>query len=443
MKKFCFVFICQQGELEQKAMLLAASLKENLRCDYELVAAIPTPKSLWGEISPLTKKLMKQFEIRTENITNEIDVNYPIGNKVSCFKIQTDADKIVFLDSDILCMKPFSPDEYFTAQFCATPINKPWFNEWKHVYELFNIPYPTERFRTKFTNDEILPCYNAGLIVVDNGLNFSEEWIKCCKKIDSAEHITDKRPWLDQIALPIAVKKMNLTYKVLGTNFNYPHLLPIVAEIPFFHHFPRPAYILNEEIVHNFIKHLIEKYPLLKENCELLPDLKPLIIPDSEKRYLNILRIIKGKLYRNLSRIKGNSYWRLYSFQNSINNSHNAMITGIPRSGTSYLCKLLDSVENTVVINEPDEVRWIISDSSKLWRLRAFYNIIRNKINNNKPIQNKTHNGKIIEDTSKKDISSFSYQKVSSKDFTLITKNTLAYLAVLPQIIKEYPQMPH
>ena len=171
--KFCFVFICQKGELELKSMLLAASLKENLRGDYELVAAIPQPKSVWGEISPLTKKLIKQFEIRTVDITNEIDVTYPIGNKLSCFGIQTDADKIVFLDSDIICMKPFSPEKHFKGQFCATPINQPWFNEWKQVYELFDLPYPTERFKAKFTNDQIWPCYNAGLIVVDNGLDFS------------------------------------------------------------------------------------------------------------------------------------------------------------------------------------------------------------------------------------------------------------------------------
>ncbi len=440
--KFCFVFICQKGELELKSMLLAASLKENLHGDYELVAAIPEPKSFWGEISPLTKKLIKQFEIRTVGIKNEIDVNYPIGNKLGCFKIPTDADKIVFLDSDMLCLKPFSPEEHFTEQFCASPINQPWFNEWKHVYELFNIPYPTERFLTKFTNEEILPSYNAGLFAVDNGLNFSEEWIECCKIIDKAEHIVDKRPWLDQIALPVVVKRLNLKCKVLDKKFNYPHSLPIVAETPFFHHFPYPLNILNEEIIHDFIKHLTKKYPLLKESCKLLPGLKPLFVPDRKKLLVDPIRRTKEKLFRSLSGIRKKSYWRYHSLINNNNNHRNAIITGIPRSGTSYLCKLLDSIENTVVINEPDEVRWVISDSSKLWRLGAFYHIIRNNVNNGKAIKNKTINGKIIEDTSKMADSCYSVPDVSNTDFTLITKNTLAYLAVLPQIINKYPKMP-
>ncbi len=440
--KFCFVFICQKGELELRSMLLAASLRENLRGNYEIVAAVPEPKSLWGEISPLTKKLIEQFEIRTASIYNEIDTNYPIGNKASCFNIQTDADKIVFLDSDVLCLKPFLPEEHFTEQFCASPINRPWFNEWKHAYELFNILYPTERFRAKLTNEEILPCYDAGLIAVDNGLDFSKEWIECCRIIDKTEHIVDKRPWLVQIALPIVVKRLKLKYKVLDTKFNHPHLLPIAAEMPFFHHFPYPTNILNEKRVHGFIKYLAKKYPLLKENCKLIPGWKLFFVPDLIKQVGRPIKKTTKKIFRGLSNVKEISYWRYYSLKGNINNHRNAIITGIPRSGTSYLCRLLDSVENTAVINEPDEIMRVISDSSKLWRLGAFYNIIRNKIKCGQEIKHKTYNGEIIEDTSKMNKSSYSLPKISGTDFTLIIKNPLAYLAVLSQIIEQYPQMP-
>jgi hypothetical protein len=440
--KFCFVFICQKGELELKSMLLAASLRENLRGDYELVAAIPEPKSVWGEISPLTKKLLKLFDVRTENVKNEIDINYPIGNKVSCFNIKTDADKIVFLNSDIICLKPFSPDDHFTEQFCSTPINKPWFNEWKQVYELFNMPYPKERFRTRLTNEKIWPCYNTGLIAVDNDLKFSKEWIECCKTIDKAKHIIDKRPWIDQIALPIAVKKLNLKCKILDIRFDHPHLLPIIAETPFFQYFPKPAYILNEEIVHKFIRYLMNKHPLLKENCKLLQSFKPLFYPDIIKKVGRPIKQTTKKIFQCLSNAKNNTYLRYNNLINETDNQRNAIITGIPRSGTSYLCRLLDFVEDTVVINEPDKIIWVTSDSLKLWRVGAYYNILRNKINSGKPIQNKTHNGIIIEDTSKMDNSSYSVVKVSSTDFILIIKNTLAYLAVLPQIIENYPEMP-
>ena len=40
--EICFVFVCQQGELELKALLLALSLKRHLRFHAELVAAVPS-----------------------------------------------------------------------------------------------------------------------------------------------------------------------------------------------------------------------------------------------------------------------------------------------------------------------------------------------------------------------------------------------------------------
>ena len=122
MKKYGFVFICQQGELEIKSMLLATSLKRYLRCEYELVAAIPEPATRWGSISKNTLDLIQTLGVRTAPVINRINENYPIGNKVACLGIETQAEKIVFLDSDILCLREFAPE--FNAPFHAKPDEK-------------------------------------------------------------------------------------------------------------------------------------------------------------------------------------------------------------------------------------------------------------------------------------------------------------------------------
>ncbi len=441
--KFCFVFICQKGELELKSMLLATSLRENIRGDYELVAAVPEPKSKWGEISAVTKKMIKQLDIRIENIRNEVDINYPIGNKVSCFKVKTNADKIIFLDSDIICMKPFLPKEHFNEQFCAKPVDKHWFNEWKHVYELFEIPYPKERFETTIDKKKILPYFNAGLIVVDNNIKFSEEWIKCCKIIDEAKNITDKRPWLDQIALPIVVKKKQLKCKILDNKYNYPihELVPIKSEIPFFCHYHYRYKIFQEKNVFKYMEYLIKKYPLLKKYAKILPEWRGLFYPYPIIKSKIFIKKILVITYFKIKNILENIYFMFYYNKNK-KQLKNAIITGIPRSGTSYLCKLLHSRKNTVVINEPEYIRTIVSRNKKLWRLKSMYNILRKKINSGKVVNNKIKNGKIIEDTAKTDTRTYSIHKVENRDFCLITKNTLAYLFALPQIINEYPEMP-
>lgn len=108
--KYCFIFVCQQGSLELESMLLAASLKRYLRCDYECVAAIPQPATQWGTVSEDTLVFMHDLGVRTVPITNRINENYPVGNKVACLGIDTPADKLIFLDSDILCGQEFSPD---------------------------------------------------------------------------------------------------------------------------------------------------------------------------------------------------------------------------------------------------------------------------------------------------------------------------------------------
>jgi len=82
--RYAFVFVCQAGEIEAKALLLAASLKNVLHCQYELIAAVPSPASIWGELSPDTRRQLDEFGVRIVPIENPIDPDYGIGNKLAC-----------------------------------------------------------------------------------------------------------------------------------------------------------------------------------------------------------------------------------------------------------------------------------------------------------------------------------------------------------------------
>ena len=271
MKKYCFVFICQQGELEIKSMLLATSLKRYLRCEYELVAAIPEPTSRWGSISKNTLDLIQTLGVRTAPVINRIDENYPIGNKVACLGIETQAEKIVFLDSDILCLREFAPE--FDAPFHAKPADLATFtdniSQWQPVYDLCQLSLPTERVISSTSGQLMLPYFNAGVIAVQNGLGFAQVWEACCQKIDAATSITKKRPWLDQIALPIAVNQLRLQYKCFDERFNYPaHLKPLpksTAFLPFLCHYHWHSIIRREPLLNDLVKELANAYPLLEK----------------------------------------------------------------------------------------------------------------------------------------------------------------------------------
>ena len=288
--KYCFVFVCQQGSLELKSMLLAASLKYYLRCDYECVAAIPQPATKWGTVSTDTLDFMHNLGVRSVPITNRVNDNYPIGNKVAALAIDTSADRLIFLDSDILCGREFCPDTVSLdlsstletvselsenkSGIFSTPISvvpsKILFTrdvkQWQQIYDLFDLPLPQWQVLCSGTNELMLPYFNAGVVAIQNGLGFAEMWEDCCRRIDVATSITHKYPWLDQLALPVAIARLNLTVEVLDDRFNYQvHSMPLPKDLPFFCHYHVPDWIRYEPRLNQLVNELANTYPLLKE----------------------------------------------------------------------------------------------------------------------------------------------------------------------------------
>lgn len=434
--KWSFVFICQAGELEIKSMLLAASLKHFLRCDYECVAAIPQPVSQWGQISASTQALMQTLGVRSVPITNPIDLNYPIGNKVACLGIESTADKIVFLDSDILCLREFSPKtqrelaEIFQAPFAAKPADLATFTRdaqsWQPVYELFQLPLPQWRVIATVSGELMLPYFNAGVIALSNGINFAPVWQQCCQQIDAQPTIANKRPWLDQIALPIAVSKLNLKHHCLDERFNYPaHLKPLPTHLPIWCHYHWPTVIRREPRLNQLVVKLATTYPQLKTLLLSSPPwaqlLQPYTLAKPSRRLFTLPRL---------------------KWSNSLKSSPEMIITGIPRSGTSYLCRLLHTIPDCVVINEPTQIFTPLTQELWPWSIATFYQELRRDILDGQPVENKIDNGQLIEDTAITDKRTLYQPQVSRTDFLLGTKNTLAYLARIPQLQQVLPQVP-
>lgn len=118
--------------------------------------------------------------------------------------------------------------------------------------------------------------------------------------------------------------------------------------------------------------------------------------------------------------------------------SNNLVITGIPRSGTSYVCALLNSVENTVLVNEPVEALQLLHNSSSR-TLAEYYAGTRDSILKGLPIQNKIVDGRFIEDTNENDVRKYYVPKVSNATFVFGSKNTFAYLVCLEKIRIQLP----
>lgn len=428
--KYSFVFICQQGELEIKSILLAASLKRFLRCDHELVAALPQPESRWGKPADATLHLLASLGVRQARITNPVDDGYPIGNKLACLNIETTADKIVFLDSDMLCLREFPHLPRFEQAFNAKPADLHTFGsvpgEWALVYASLGLDLPTVPVLATVSGQTMSPYFNAGMIAVRRDAGLGDVWVDCARAIDANPAIGNKRPWLDQIALPVAVARLGLAVDYLDERFNYPaHLKPLDGhDLPYFCHYHSPDVLRREPLANALVTELVSGYPALRSIIETVPEWRILLEPYTLKR-TTPLPFLRPSREADMRKAAAGA---------------EVLITGIPRSGTSYLCSILNKVRDCVVINEPAQIFPPLAGQVLPWGVPVHYRDLRRAILSGKPIENKLHNGEFIEDTAQVDTVEAYSPVVSRPDFLLATKNTLAYLARLPQLRRVMPR---
>jgi hypothetical protein len=119
------------------------------------------------------------------------------------------------------------------------------------------------------------------------------------------------------------------------------------------------------------------------------------------------------------------------------------VITGIPRSGTSLLCRLLDDQENSVAINEPSEAITGVGVRRYPAFLLELYARTRAEILSGRPIRNKVTGGRVRTDTRGGANRSELYQPlVQSPEFLLGTKDTLQYLSRLDTFRRALKGMP-
>ncbi|MDJ0707870.1 MAG: hypothetical protein QNJ46_31735 [Leptolyngbyaceae cyanobacterium MO_188.B28] len=270
---YAFTFVCQKGELEGLALILAASLKRSLKCKYELIAAVPSPTDKWGELSKETYHLLAQMSVRIEYITNPISGEKQgdfLTNKIYCFKIPTTMDKLVFVDSDILCLREFRGDVLLDAPFSAAPTFLATGQNWDKVYETMGLPFPKTTMKALFSEDLQPPYFNSGFVAVDAQLaeELAGTWLDCFHHLDESGILTNNLYFREQMSLAVAVIKMGLQYNVLDENYNFwVRARPLdVKALPYFLHYtwPNPP-IYNQPVLKSLVRSLIAEYPSMKQ----------------------------------------------------------------------------------------------------------------------------------------------------------------------------------
>ncbi|WP_235425744.1 sulfotransferase [Cellvibrio mixtus] len=406
------MFVCQKGELELKSLFLAWSIKKNANSqDNKLYAAVPEYKD-WGHIGTVTKEIFKILNVEIITFNPTFGHSYPIGNKIDALELLPDEKPGCFIDSDIVCLSDFDLEKDLAQyDFLAKPADmNTWGSEleWEYLYNFFGLPKPSRRVRQTVTNNLSWPYFNAGFIVTKQPGLLAKEWKKIAQKVQSDSNVTQKNPWLDQITLPLAVQSVfENSWMQLQEKFNYPaHQRTLSEGEVIFCHYHWPGVILRESRLRVLFNDFINSYPKLRASFSELITWKKLFNP-------------KYPLSKSPAE-----------------KEQNFLITGIPRSGTSFVSSLLHSQKNWVVINEPTEIFDHLQNRTDASGIALYHAECREKIISNEPIINKIENGKVIEDTAIKDERNYYSPVIENADFRLGSKNTMAYMAALPYLLK-------
>jgi hypothetical protein len=160
---------------------------------------------------------------------------YPHGNKIiACTLAEAaagpDVQRITFLDTDMLCRSDFARHIPLNNLVMAVPEGVPtWgksLHEWTRAYAYFDLPLPEDRITlVRGRKIPFVPYFNAGCVSFPcgeaaNGKRFAAAWNETARLFDHCP-IAEKRPWLDQITLPLTFYRCGFAWAELHERFNY------------------------------------------------------------------------------------------------------------------------------------------------------------------------------------------------------------------------------
>jgi hypothetical protein len=214
-------FVCQHGPIEAKAVLLAASIRAHLEPQIELIAAHPRNA---GDLSVETTQALKHLDAHIRPIRNPLHADYPIGHKLVALALTAGPGLGIFLDSDILAMR--RPTVWPTA-LGMVPASRNHHDRrvWERAYGNFGLLPPKAKAPPILTGDATAPYFNAGMIAVPGPLvsRLATTWINTALKLDGDHAIPlgSKRPYLDQLSIPIAAARIGHQIEPLDPDWNF------------------------------------------------------------------------------------------------------------------------------------------------------------------------------------------------------------------------------
>lgn len=221
--KIALIYVIDPPALTIQAILLSASVRRHLP-DADLIAYCPEEKI--NQVPPQMREYLAHTgtHIATMPTEGSFAPRYKQGNKLLAAAQPRAHDFTIFLDTDIVVWQPFDlAGMVEPGAVSAAPEGRyTWGKKaghWETAYGVFGLTVPEDRVKLVRTGAMSPPYFNAG--VVGFPTEFGKLWLETAQELDRSTHaVSGRRPWLDQIALPIAMRRAGLSHKHLDDRFN-------------------------------------------------------------------------------------------------------------------------------------------------------------------------------------------------------------------------------
>lgn len=205
------------------ACVLLASIRKHFSEPIKVVGYCPEHKMHQLHPSVLKAHEMLGGEIRPMKVEGMWDTPYPHGNKILAALQPRDTEFSAFLDSDIMFLRPNDPGNLIRPGHvsCSAAAWMGWTDQsvWDRIYKVFDMPIPEERIKLMRNRGKVIPYFSSGLVTFPEsegpGGRFADVWYDTARILDRQTDIPKLRPYLDQLTLPVAIRRSGLNWNIL------------------------------------------------------------------------------------------------------------------------------------------------------------------------------------------------------------------------------------
>ncbi|AUQ68740.1 hypothetical protein [Phaeobacter inhibens] len=224
-------YIVEPPDYQILACSLLASIRANFPANVKAVGYCPEHR--YDDLHPGVHRAheLMAAEIRTFRAEDRFAPVYPHGNKILAALEPRDSAYSMFVDSDVLFLRENRPERLVAPGkvSCSMAASMLWGDQsiWDLVYGALDMEIPTERYHLmRRSKGKVVPYFSSGLVVfpesdVSGKGRFPDVWHDTAQRVDRVDSLEKRRPYLDQMTLPAAIRRAGLDWNILPEEQHY------------------------------------------------------------------------------------------------------------------------------------------------------------------------------------------------------------------------------